>query len=64
MRYIPVNAGSHLLSTVCMLKNLTLTLRTISSSTYFRIKLLQLIVMLFTTFVTMLFIYPGGASSL
>lgn len=62
--YIPANAGSHLLSTVCMLKNLTFTLSTISSSTYFKMRLLQWIVILLMTFVTILFMYPGGASSL
>ena len=62
--YLPVNAGSHLLFTVCILKNLTLILRTMSSSTYFNIRLLQFIVMLFMTFVTILLMYPGGASSL
>lgn len=61
LKYSPVNAGCHDSLADCRVTVFTLTDSTMSSSTYLRIRLLQMMVMLLTILFTKLCTYPGGA---
>ena len=63
LKYPPMNAGCHDSLADCRVTVFTLTDSTISSSTYLRIRLLQMMVMLLTILFTKLCTYPGGATT-